>query len=705
MNPARFSHDESQYERPDSKFRCGRAACWAKPCARGPNIDGSCGGVSECEPFFDGNGYQCRRPAAFGGPCEEGPGPDGGCGIRRPPCVPRRSLRGLRGRVTLLFTLFAIATIVALTGNGAWPMLEQLNLSNPGPISGAHARFTEQSGCVTCHQGRDRTGLAWLTEAVTGHDMSGACLECHAFDGPADRPHNADRTPVRGPATLECVACHTEHQGETFDIAHLSDQQCQTCHKEELTFASFDEDHPDFGARFPYDTPAAIRFTHVQHLTKHFPSKSDKRPESETCVSCHDIDHAGPNVPVFSFERMCADCHADQIGRKDLVVLTLPEFDSSLVALTEEEEGAFDSDAESAELLPLQILETCGADFEGLERLEALLEGQNSGEEPEDEDDFRSIDGNEPTPVDTFLFERFEALLGTKNAGEEPEDEDDFLSIGEDEPTPVDAFLLAIDPGDMESYWAPYRALIHAMTQNGAAALHDLVEARFGQGAANPLLAGLESLPLEDMACAWAGNEEYEPEEETSGRPGWSADALEIRYKPARHEDPVMRAWLESALAANGIGSSNENAEELRRSMFSEENGPGRCAYCHSPTQVSAVRSSGADSGVWIALTSRLDWQQRPEVRHQVKYAHGPHINLLGRGTWCTNCHELNKSPNSAAKSDHGQSNGQDPVLAGDFMPIAIQQCKSCHKANGVRQDCSTCHLYHRSTSFRKRMF
>lgn len=704
MDPSRFSHDESPYERPDSKFRCRRAVCWAEPCARGPNIDGSCGGVSECTPHFDGHGYQCRRPTSAGGPCEEGPGPDGGCGIRRPPCVPRRSLRGLRGRMTLLFALIAIATIAALTGSGAWPMLEQLNLSNPGPISGAHARFTEQKSCATCHQSSGRTGLAWLSEAFTGHDMSGACLDCHAFDGPADRPHNADLTPMHGPATLECVACHTEHQGDTFDIAHLSDQQCHTCHRDELTFESFEKDHPAFGANFPYETPAVIRFTHVQHLTKHFPSKGDKRSESETCLSCHDIDHAGPNVPVFSFDRMCAACHVDEIGRKELVVLTLPEFDESLVALTEEEEGAFDSRAESAELLPLQILETCGPAFEELERLQAQLKAKNSGGESDGQGGSLGLREGQQAPAYGFLFDHFEASLESKNAEEELEDEDEFLSIGEDEPTPVEAFLLAIDPEDMETYWQSYRTLIHAMTQSGAAALHDLIEARLGQGVAEPLLAGVESLSLEDLACAWAGNEEYEPEEVTSGRPGWSAEALELRYKPAGHEDPLVRAWLESALAANGNAPAHESAEELRRSMFSEQSGPGRCAYCHFPTQVSTVRSDGVDDGVRLEFEPRLDWQQQPEVRHQVKYAHGPHINLLGRGSWCTNCHELNKSAKPAANSDHGQSNGQGLVTV-DFTPIAVKKCKSCHKASGVRQDCSTCHQYHRSATFRKRMF
>ena len=48
MDPERFNHDSSAYERPNYKFRCGRAAAWGKPCPNGPGADGSCGGIAAC---------------------------------------------------------------------------------------------------------------------------------------------------------------------------------------------------------------------------------------------------------------------------------------------------------------------------------------------------------------------------------------------------------------------------------------------------------------------------------------------------------------------------------------------------------------------------------------------------------------------------------------------------------------------------------
>ena len=56
LDPDRFRFDHSSYERPNFPYRCGRAAAWGKPCANGPNIDGTCGGAAGCAPFRNPNG-------------------------------------------------------------------------------------------------------------------------------------------------------------------------------------------------------------------------------------------------------------------------------------------------------------------------------------------------------------------------------------------------------------------------------------------------------------------------------------------------------------------------------------------------------------------------------------------------------------------------------------------------------------------------
>src|SRR5882724_806027 len=140
MDLERFRHTNSAYERPNLRQRCGRAALWGKPCARGPNPDGSCGGVTECSPFLSDGRWQCRRPASAGGPCEDGPLPDGKCSHSQLPCQPRRTLRQLRGRIAafaVLLPLILIAATFTLNGDSA----TALNALSHGPLSGGHARF------------------------------------------------------------------------------------------------------------------------------------------------------------------------------------------------------------------------------------------------------------------------------------------------------------------------------------------------------------------------------------------------------------------------------------------------------------------------------------------------------------------------------------------------------------------------------------
>src|SRR5277367_6473905 len=125
MTAGRLSHTRSPYERPTAARRCGRAALWGKPCARGPNADGTCGGTVECAPVLDNDRWECRRPLAAGGPCDDGPEPNGDCCMSRLPCRPRGTLRILRGRIAALALLLPIVLIAAtftLDGDSAAPV-------------------------------------------------------------------------------------------------------------------------------------------------------------------------------------------------------------------------------------------------------------------------------------------------------------------------------------------------------------------------------------------------------------------------------------------------------------------------------------------------------------------------------------------------------------------------------------------------------
>src|SRR6185436_7529098 len=94
-----------QYERPQLKWICGRAAEDA-PCRNGPGSSGSCGADFECSPVLEQKAgeakgrFRCTRPKVLGGPCADGPRPDGACGRPVPKCSPVRSIRSRRALAT-----------------------------------------------------------------------------------------------------------------------------------------------------------------------------------------------------------------------------------------------------------------------------------------------------------------------------------------------------------------------------------------------------------------------------------------------------------------------------------------------------------------------------------------------------------------------------------------------------------------------------
>ena len=95
-----FGFQESQYERPNQPWTCGRL-CEGRPCHIGPDAKGHCLATAECHPAKKGDRYHCTRPQSQGGLCKEGPLPDGSCCHPVPPCQPVRSVRSRRRSVSV----------------------------------------------------------------------------------------------------------------------------------------------------------------------------------------------------------------------------------------------------------------------------------------------------------------------------------------------------------------------------------------------------------------------------------------------------------------------------------------------------------------------------------------------------------------------------------------------------------------------------
>ena len=655
MDTERFHHTRSAYERPSLPYRCGRAALWGKPCGRGPGVDGSCGGTAECTPFLKDGRWSCRRPASMGGSCAEGPLPDGSCAHRQLPCRPRPTLRKLRGRIAFfaaLLPLILIAATFTLDGDSD----SVLNPLTHGPLSGAHARFTDQQGCPSCHRAHEAGPAAWLAAAFTPADMTGQCIACHTFGGPERAPHNfppglvTDVTAHGGPAETSCIMCHQEHRGINARITGVSDSQCQTCHA--AKFSAFGKDHPSFKPSYPYETRTAISFDHVSHFAQHFP-QSPQAPK-DGCIACHQVDKATNVVPVGGFETTCAACHGDQIGKKDLVVFALPELSpAQFVAIdhkaTAEACGALDPD-------------TASALADGLKTAQAAVKANDP------QGDFVPISDQKLGPLQQLL-------LGAEGSE-----------------------IVDLDPKDPGS-----QQLLDALpklAKDGTASLGELIDAKFGEGRSNKLLAGLSPELVRRAACAWTANTEYAGKPPPGG--GWYVDGVTLKYKPTGHADIIVRAWLEASLApepAQPDPGDTSRLADLRHAFLDRTDGLGSCHSCHA---LRDCKAAGSDSEtIDKAAALRIEWHHRLDTGSRyVRFAHRRHISLLGPGTDCQKCHV----PNNEADYIGAFTQVNPNAFASNFRGIRQEQCTDCHGSGQVRDDCSTCHNYHREPGFKKLM-
>ncbi len=621
-----FSFDHSRYERPLNKFVCGRASEWDKPCLNGPSVDGQCGGVSECSPYNDRGRWKCRRPVAAGGPCENGPDPDGTCGCSTPPCVPRRAQRRHRWRASIAALGLVVAMLATFThlskGNEIFAETLRIGALDAGELTLDHARFTGAQGCTTCHANHDAGPVKWLAAVFSGHDMTAQCVQCHTFGGPAQTPHNAIFAPDKKTKKTKCVMCHTEHLGENADISGLDGEQCASCH--ENAFTTFDKGHPKFSKAFPHFRRTSVRFDHASHLGKHFVDKrsADKAPAS--CVTCHQGNTEGRTVQPLGFDQACAGCHGDQISKRNLVVLRLPEFEKSSI----------DRKA---------VAEVCGP------------------------------------------------------GGEEAVADEDFESVSGDEMSPVAAYLMGVAMDDADEYGEAFQELIMAMAEDGTGALASMVEGRGGDVKAANLFAGLNPETAKRLACAWAANAEYElPAEASFG--GWYGDLLELVYRPDGHADPIIKSWLDFAVASSGQDEDQKaRAETLRETLLSAKDGPGACIKCHA---VSREKEAGP---------LRIEWRYHEEQKQSYRtYSHSRHLSLVNPqgvkladpNQGCATCHKLKTTNGYAASFD----DFNPLTFSSNFNSMKKETCVQCHTKGRVRQDCQLCHNYHKEPGFSERV-
>ena len=362
-----------QYERPNQKGVCGRAAS-GKCCKSGPSASGECRATFECRPILklkegDTKGrWVCTRTKNEGGACELGPLPDGTCCRAVPRCQPVRSLRSQRARFCVAVVALTVgALLVALSG--PW----RLRFITPGEVSAHHRSFATikgakvvgDDGCAACHTDALSGAAGWVAAAfgsspgpfevhklasITHGQMTSvdqACLRCHP-------EHNFHQPNV--PREHSCTACHQEHLGSGH-MPRPQNKNCISCHgnPQEMgrailkgvalrrehpfvfdyrlahgrnifqptrpqmgyteIFTSFAGDHPEFQIHSQNLRESnTLRFNHQKHLSDAIPLLNGKKL---VCADCHKPDTAGAYHQKITYEKSCKACHSLQFDERN----------------------------------------------------------------------------------------------------------------------------------------------------------------------------------------------------------------------------------------------------------------------------------------------------------------------------------------------------------------------------------------------------
>ena len=674
----KFGFKESKYERPQDRWLCGHLAD-GRPCTRGPDRNGRCRVTTVCTPRQENGRWQCRRSAQEGGPCERGPFPDGRCCLTMTPCQPQPSLRTRRGRAARWASALAVGIVALLLGAGTASKYVM-----PGPLTSPHAGLTD---CSSCHAGAGPGRMDWmhtLVQTVPAEQNAKLCLGCHTMGAQPFAPHShpvddlkrlteTSRETAKGSSGLlhrvglartvslpaggekvYCAACHKEHQGEFKDLKQVSNERCQTCHVSK--FGSFATSHPEF-TDYPYRRRTRLVFDHNAHIEKYF-AEAEKdpaspQPPSQSCNGCHQPGFDQKYMEVKSYEAMCSNCHQKDIlgtgrttGPKGIDFLAVPGIDITTLKEKKVDIGNWPTSSE-AQITPfMKLLLTASGETVHMELGDIDLI------------DLSKADDDALAKVKTLAWaikrifgrleaETLDAIIGGGQAGANRKQLAVLTGM-----ISHDVILGA------NREWFPK---LHEDLQNHEK--NEPTEA-FKEPDKEPETPAAAA-PFD--AEAWA---EYG---------GWYRQDYNIRYRPAGHADPFLRAWLDHAAhsAAAGPDSPLQPVYEL----LASQEAVGRCARCHS--------IDAAESGA-----KQVNWRPFYTDHHKnrfTSFAHKLHTAAVGT-KGCAACHELSPAGADYAKS---YANNDPGAHAPNFKPIDKALCASCHTRQTSWESCTLCHDYH----------
>lgn len=465
-----------------------------------------------------------------------------------------------------------------------------------------------------------------------------------------------------------------KNPGQLLDVHSgvIGENGCQTCHEPHLA------DTADFiKAAFTASGPSAMGNAN-KCLTCHvFPSMAAGVHKTQTCTTCH-TEHKGAVAAVTTLtDRQCHSCHKEKF---DTFAKSHPDFGESFpyvrrTAINFDHTAHLEKhfkDARFAEKAPEGRCIAC----------HSVSKASNTVPIKKFDEVCASCHETQIQEKELVLLQMPELenyalpskALSEACGGKGLENPFEYESISGESLNPIIAGLFDVDGDEMSEYQEKFVPFLAGLTSDGVDPLANLITE--SEGDAKSLLNGLSPALLKSAVCNWASNQEHESGSEAIFG-GWNAQELTIGYRATKHRDPVMLAWVKFAAQFENETISDE---------LLKVDGPGTCLKCHSVSETDELRVE------WKPLVGEL------KAHH--KYSHAPHLNLLGPGSQCETCHELNPKADYASAFEQTDPN----VFTSNFVKIKKEVCASCHRKGQVVQGCLTCHEYHENSGFKEHM-
>jgi len=575
-----------------------------------------------------------------------------------------------RVRMAVLAGLVLACTTLALS----FATSDGKTLALPGPLASVHAPLEQD--CGTCHSSEldsiqhplsgwvaSNLDLAQSRRCVACHDLGESPLGPHGWSrGEARKLRAAAAQEVESPASyhesavpmssrgqIACATCHGEHRGRDNALTSLADRQCQACHTE--TFDHFPGAHPSFEA-FPHDKRTGIHFDHLSHIQRHFRSDLQEHAPA-TCSSCHVPTTSGEGFQLAPFESSCGACHgeaisgATQVEGAGLPVLSFPALD--LLTLEEREAsagsedtvGLWPADATEVEttMTPITafLLGTDEPARSDVRRFNAL-----------DRLDLYHASDEELGVVSRTAWRIKDLFLRLSTEGHEGWIAMIEERLGRNTTDRERTDLLAGLPGEL---------VTRALEQWGFAADEELELRAAGHPPASELAESTGLYQADPARERWVS------------RGGWYVQHTDfsLRYRPAGHPDPFLRAWLDVCA----------ESDEAVFNGLADPAAQGMCTKCHGIEE--------SDEG------TRIRWRANRPDHPLTRFDHRPHLISDSR-TDCSTCHVFDDPGDEFARSFEQRDPGQ---FHSNFLAMSKDTCASCHAPEGASNRCLTCHDYH----------